>query len=180
MTGNISRGYFAIGVEGLSKPMNFGNLVRSAHAFGASFFFTVGENVPRLLALKSDTSKSIVHIPYYHWNRSEEMQLPRNCKLVGVELTEEAVELPSFGHPQQAAYILGPELGSLSEAMMNKCDFVIKIPTSFCINVATAGAIVMYDRVRTLGKFDPRPITEGLPTESRPVHVQGETISRSN
>ena len=91
----------------------------------------------------------------------------QNCKLVGIELTEEAVQLPSFGHPQQAAYILGPELGSLSEDMMNKCDFVIKIPTSFCINVATAGAIVMYDRVRTLGKFDPRPITEGLPKESQ-------------
>ncbi|MEE8144119.1 MAG: TrmH family RNA methyltransferase, partial [Kiloniellales bacterium] len=33
------RGYFAIGVEGISKPMNLGNLLRSAHAFGASFFF---------------------------------------------------------------------------------------------------------------------------------------------
>ena len=28
------RGYFAIGVEGISKSMNVGNLVRSAHAFG--------------------------------------------------------------------------------------------------------------------------------------------------
>ena len=35
------RGYFAIGVEGISKPMNLGNLLRSAHAFGASFFFTI-------------------------------------------------------------------------------------------------------------------------------------------
>ena len=25
------RGYFGIGVEGVSKPMNFGNLARSAH-----------------------------------------------------------------------------------------------------------------------------------------------------
>lgn len=179
MSGNISRGYFAIGVEGLSKPMNFGNLVRSAHAFGASFFFTVGKNVPKLLALKSDTSKSVIHIPYYHWDTTSDMQLPQNCKLVGIELTDDAVQLPSFGHPQKAAYILGPELGSLSDDMMRKCDFVIKIPTSFCINVATAGAIVMYDRIRTLGKFDPRPITEGLPKESRPVHIQGDTISRS-
>ncbi|MEX2009990.1 MAG: TrmH family RNA methyltransferase, partial [Dongiaceae bacterium] len=28
------RGYFGIGVEGISKPMNLGNLMRSAHAFG--------------------------------------------------------------------------------------------------------------------------------------------------
>lgn len=35
------RGYFGIGVEGISKSMNVGNLIHSAHAFGASFVFTV-------------------------------------------------------------------------------------------------------------------------------------------
>ena len=39
------RGYFAMGVEGISKPLNLGNLIRSAHAFGASFFFTVAPNI---------------------------------------------------------------------------------------------------------------------------------------
>ena len=34
------RGYFGFGAEGISKPMNMGNLVRSAHAFGAKFIFT--------------------------------------------------------------------------------------------------------------------------------------------
>ena len=36
------RGYFGIGVEGVSKPMNVGALMRTAHAFGASFVFTLG------------------------------------------------------------------------------------------------------------------------------------------
>ncbi len=36
------RGYFGIGVEGVSKPMNLGSLWRTALAFGASFVFTVG------------------------------------------------------------------------------------------------------------------------------------------
>ena len=35
------RGYFGIGVEGISKTMNVGNLFRTAHAFGASFVFTI-------------------------------------------------------------------------------------------------------------------------------------------
>ncbi len=35
------RGYFAIGVERISTPMNLGSLMRSAHAFGASFFFAI-------------------------------------------------------------------------------------------------------------------------------------------
>ena len=36
------KGYFAIGAERMSKSLNLGNLMRSAHAFGASFTFTVG------------------------------------------------------------------------------------------------------------------------------------------
>jgi len=35
------RGYFGIGAEGISKAGNLGSLMRSAHAFGASFLFTV-------------------------------------------------------------------------------------------------------------------------------------------
>jgi tRNA G18 (ribose-2'-O)-methylase SpoU len=42
------RGYFAIGAEAISKPVNLGNLLRSAHAFGASFVFTIGAD-PRAL-----------------------------------------------------------------------------------------------------------------------------------
>ena len=40
------------------------------------------------------------------------------------------------------------------------CDYTIKIPTKFCINVQIAGSIVMYDRIRSLGKFAQRPQTE--------------------
>ena len=39
------RGYFAAGTDGISKPMNLGNLLRIAHAFGASFFFTIAGRV---------------------------------------------------------------------------------------------------------------------------------------
>ena len=51
------RGYFGIGVEGINKPFNVGNLFRSAHAFGASFVFTLAATVvnlrrlPKLLAM---------------------------------------------------------------------------------------------------------------------------------
>jgi tRNA G18 (ribose-2'-O)-methylase SpoU len=149
------RGYFAIGAERISKPMNMGNLLRSAHAFGAKFFFTIGAH-PRAFEAKSDTSRAVHHLPVYHWANADEMALPFSCKLVGVELIEGAIDLPSFRHPPHAAYVLGPELGVLSEGLLSRCDHVIKIPTAFCINVAMAGAIVMYDRVRSLGSFPDR------------------------
>ena len=49
--------YFAIGVEGVSKWVNLGNLLRSAHAFGASFVFTIGAD-PRAMETRADTSKA--------------------------------------------------------------------------------------------------------------------------
>ena len=52
-----SRGYFAIGVEGVSKSVDLGNLLRSAHAFGASFVFTIGAD-PRAVETRADTSKA--------------------------------------------------------------------------------------------------------------------------
>ena len=159
-----TRGYFGIGVERISKPMNLGNLMRSAHAFGASFVFTI-DAYYKVREAKSDTSRAPEHIPYHAWDSLDDMALPKGCRLVGVELLDEAVDLPSFRHPTQAAYVLGPERGSLSPELVERCEFVLKVPTAFCINVATAGAIVMYDRVKSLGRFDAPPVAPGGPTE---------------
>jgi tRNA G18 (ribose-2'-O)-methylase SpoU len=167
-----TRGYFGIGAERMSKSLNLGNLMRSAHGFGASFTFTIGATYQALEAA-ADTSRGGKHVPHYNWRSVEEMVLPRGCKLVGIELIETAIELPSFGHPLRAAYVLGPERGSLSAALLARCDYVVRLPTSFSINVAMAGAIVMYDRVRTLGRFAPRPIGEGGPREAAEPHVYG-------
>ncbi|RMF12314.1 MAG: RNA methyltransferase [Alphaproteobacteria bacterium] len=158
------RGYFGIGVEGLHKPMNLGNLLRTAHGFGASFVFTVAAHA-RIRAPGSDTSKTYANVPLYHFDHIDALALPVGCALVGIELTDDAIDLPSFRHPRNAAYILGAEMFGLSAATLERCDFVIKIPTKFSLNVATAGAIAMYDRVQTLGQFPPRPVRVGGPTE---------------
>ena len=92
---------------------------------------------------------------------------------VGIELIDDAIDLPSFRHPLRAAYILGPEAGSLSPEVLARCAYTVKIPTKFCINVAMAGAIVMYDRVRSLAQFAERPVMEGGPTVALAPHVHG-------
>lgn len=173
----LARGYFAIGAERMSKALNLGNLMRSAHGFGASFTFTVGATYQALEAA-ADTSKGRNHLPHYDWSSLDEMALPQGCQLVGVELIDEAVDLPSFRHPIRAAYVLGPELGSLSPAMIERCDHVVKIPTRFCVNVAMAGAIVMYDRVRCLARFADRPIRPGGPDVDETI--RGVTNLREN
>ncbi len=167
------RGYFAIGAEGISKPMNLGSLLRTAHAFGASFFFAIEPAFKVKEVKHSDTSDAAKHLPLYTFASVDELMLPRGCALVGIELTDDAVELPSFFHPQAAAYVLGPERGSLSPAMQARCDHLVKIPTKFCINVGLAGALVMYDRQLSLGRFARRATNPRSEPQALPEHVSG-------
>ncbi len=103
-----------------------------------------------------------------------ELVLPRGCALVGVELLEGAVDLPSFRHPPAAAYVLGAERGALSPELAARCQHLVRIPTKFCVNVGIAGAIVMYDRITSLGRHPRRPERPGGPTEAMPEHVFGD------
>lgn len=172
------RGYFGIGAEEISKPMNMGNIVRSAHAFGASFVFTINAYYS-VRAARSDTSKTPNHLPYYEWDSIADITLPKGCQMVGVELTEDAIDLPSFRHPLNAAYIVGPERGSLSGPMTERCDHIIKIPTKFCLNVQIAASIVMYDRMQSLGGFAKRALMPGEPLEEIKPHQHGGRFLRS-
>jgi len=173
------RGYFGIGVEGISKQMNIGNLFRSAHAFGASFVFTLAANYRPGRGGKSDTSQAPEHVPYYAFPNAATLMLPADCKLVAVELLADAIDLPSFRHPSRAAYILGPERGELSVETLKRCDHVIRIPAKFCVNLGVAGAIVMYDRMLSLGRHQDRPVRSGGPTEAAPKHTFGDPIFRA-
>jgi tRNA G18 (ribose-2'-O)-methylase SpoU len=172
-----ARGYFAIGVEGISKAVNLGNLLRSAHAFGASFVFTIGAD-ERALQTPADTSKASAHLPHYHWKSLAELKLPKGCSLVGVEILDDARDLPNFPHPLRAAYVLGPERGALSPELAARCEHLVRIPAGFSLNVATAGAIIMYDRLRSLGRFGARPVAEHAEAPPPPAHVQGTPKKR--
>lgn len=157
------RGYFGIGVEQISKSGNVGAVLRTAHAFGASFVFTVNAGLdPRELRMV-DTSDAVTHLPLYVFDTVEALRLPEDCTLVGVELLDEAIELPSFRHPLRAAYVLGRERGNLSDEMLARCAHTVKIPTRFCLNVGLAAALVMYDRMICLGRFAERPVRVGGP-----------------
>ena len=57
------RGYFGVGVEGISKSYNLGAVLRTANAFGASFAFTIGATNKALEIRRTDTSRSDLHMP---------------------------------------------------------------------------------------------------------------------
>lgn len=159
--------------------MNLGNLLRISHAFGASFFFTLSGRV-KLSDAQSDTSRASGHLPLYEFASMKDFRLPRGCRLVGVEITDDAIDLPRFRHPLRAAYVFGSERLSLSPATLAACEFVVKIPTRFSINVGMAGALVMYDRLVSLGGYPARPIRPGGDAdEVPPRHHWGAPIMRA-
>ena len=138
------RGYFGIGIENAKTKVNIGTLWRSAYNFGAAFIFTVGRRYEKQA---SDTVKAWRHIPLHDYNTINDLIIPYSCMLIGVELTETAIPLPRFVHPERAIYLLGAEDHGLSRQVIDKCNVIIQIPSHQCLNVSVAGAIVMYDRL---------------------------------
>lgn len=143
----MTRGFCGIGIFHTKTPANVGTLWRSAHGFGADFLFTVGRRYQREA---SDTTKAWKHVPLYHYLDMADLKahLPFECRLVGIEYDEDARPLPSYVHPERACYILGAEDGGLSPEAVRACHDLIVVPgAARCLNVATAGSIVLYDRI---------------------------------
>jgi tRNA(Leu) C34 or U34 (ribose-2'-O)-methylase TrmL len=89
------------------------------------------------------------HTPVFHFQDEESFwdHIPLNCVPVGVELTEHSRNLADWHHPESAVYILGPEDGSLPPSILKRCVSVVRIPGDYCLNLAVAGSVVMYDRI---------------------------------
>jgi len=162
------RGYFGIGAEGVSKSANMGALLRTGHAFGAAFCFTIGTGFDARAGRQADTADTPSHVPLWRFATLDAMRLPAGCALVGVELVDDATDLPSFRHPLNAAYVLGPERSGLSAPVLAACRHVVRIPTRFALNLAVAGAIVLYDRLLQHGRFADRAVTAGGPPGPAP------------
>ncbi len=167
------RGYFGIGIAGVSKAMNLGSLLRTAHAFGASFVFTIAATYERHEGKLADTADTPASVPLYEFDSVADFRLPVDCALVGIELLDEAIDLPRFHHPRACAYVLGAERTSLAPELVARCDHVVKIPTRFSVNLALAGALVMYDRLLSQGGYPVRPTRPGGGAPAMTKHVFG-------
>jgi len=138
---------FAIGVEHTKTETNIGTLLRSAHCFGASMVFTIGR---RYKPQASDTTKAYRHIPLIHFKDWKDFidHIPYSWVPIGIEISDKAKNIHTFSHPKECVYILGAEDNGISKEGLSLVKSLIYIPTKFCLNVATAGSIVMYDRQR--------------------------------
>ena len=157
-----SAGYFGVGVVRPKHEANVGTLWRSAWQLGAGFIFTVGT---RFKYEASDTTQAHKQIPLFKhadWE-SFARSSPHGAVWVAVEMGSGSVPLQDFVHPPRAVYVLGSEDNGLNRPIVEACQCHVSLPKwvgrSASYNVATAGALVMYDRlVKRLadGAYDAR------------------------
>ena len=136
-------GYFGIGVENLKYTANLGTLWRSAINLGADFIFVIGK---RYRHQTSDTVKAFRHIPMFQYESIDDFIIPQECRLIGVEILPQSVDLVTFNHPNRAVYLLGAEDHGLSARAIERCHSIVKFDSNFCMNVSCAGSILMWDR----------------------------------
>ncbi|GAG43569.1 unnamed protein product [marine sediment metagenome] len=149
------RGFFAVGIYHPKKEVNIGTLWRSAAILGCSFIFTIGK---RYKHQSSDKMKTIRHKPLFHFKDFDDFKihLPYDCKIVAIEIADEAIDLKNYVHPRSACYLLGAEDYGIPNKILKKCHDVIKLQGQYCFNVSTAGSIVIYHRVALSANTTPR------------------------
>ena len=141
------RGYFGIGIIGCKTAENIGCLWRSAHNFGAAFCFVIGARYKRQ---SSDTTHTSLHVPFFQYDTVDNFVkhgIPCGTRIVAIEQTTTSDPLHTFEHHQRCVYLLGAEDTGVPYSLIETyCHDVVHIDTPWCVNVAVAGSIVMYDR----------------------------------
>lgn len=141
------KGHFSIGFYSPKYPVNVGCLWRTAAILKASFIYIIdGEFIQQ----KSDTTKAHLHIPvllFKNFKTFKESLYP-NINIVAVEMTDKAIMVDEFHHPERASYLLGNETTGIPEHVLEQCKYHIKCPGDVSLNVAIAGSIVLYERWR--------------------------------
>jgi tRNA C32,U32 (ribose-2'-O)-methylase TrmJ len=156
-------------------PHNVGNALRACAVFGANRLAWTGSRVahpdrwtgsarlPREERMKAYASVQLGlgdHDPAHAISTLAEWGFTP----VAVEVRDEAELLDSFVHPEHAAYVFGPEDGTLGRATLSLCHRFVRIPTAVRtpLNLAAAVNIVLYDRhVKRQGSLSDPAATRG-------------------
>lgn len=138
---------FTLNLFNCKDDKNASLAIRSAHCFGAAGVHFFGSHLKGFnLMGHGDTAKAFRRIPITA-TLGRDVPEMQGGRIIGVELTDDAEDIITFNHPKIAAYVFGPENGSIPPDVLRQCDKVIKIPTSICLNLSVAVSTVFYDRM---------------------------------
>lgn len=141
--------YFGIGVFRPKNEENIGSLWRTAYIYGANFIFIIDAKYKKNT---SDVLKVWSKIPLFQYESIDAFiqTVPYSCKIIGIEMDKSATPIKEFDHPDRAIYLLGSEDNGLTKELKNKCQELIVLPGKESLNVASAGSIVIFDRINKM------------------------------
>ncbi len=141
------RGYFGVACYHPKTSQNVGSLYRTAATYEAAFTAVIGRRYKHQV---SDTMHHELHTPLFEHASFDAFKasLPYGCRIVGVELSDRAVPLHEYRHPDRCVYLLGAEDHGLPPQVLAQCHEVVQIaaPRPMSVNVAVAGSHVIMDR----------------------------------
>lgn len=135
-----------IGLINPKSPANVGSVMRAAGCFGVDAVFYTGQRYARAARFNTDTKDASQRIPLTAVQSLPDV-VSDDVSVVCVELVEGATLLPAFQHPQRALYVFGPEDGTIEQALVDRADAVVYVPTIGCMNLAASVNVLLYDRL---------------------------------
>ena len=141
---------FVLILDVLQDPQNFGNLIRSAEAFGVHGIIippnrAVGV-IPSVVHASSGASE---HMLIAQCNLAQAIEALKQNELwvVGLESNPSAQMISSISLNGPLAVVVGSEGEGLRELTRRSCDFLVFLPMSGkmeSLNAAVAGSIALY------------------------------------
>lgn len=154
----------AIVVHNVRSCHNVGSILRSADGLGARVYLTgytpypLKKNDPRLPHVAKRAANQIAKTSLgaensVVWQQYDQVQdaidYLRSCgmKIIALEQSAKAINLPEFKPPENCALIVGPEVTGLEGEVLDQTDEIVEIPMQGkkeSFNVAVAAAIALY------------------------------------
>jgi len=141
----MSKSYLLI--YNVGKRQNFGQLLRSAAAFGVSAVFVIGAEKLSTFGNQGTT----LHCEFRHFadiKTAKEYLVANNIKLIGIEITDESAPVQSHPFTGDTCFMLGNEGTGMNELQMAACDSFVYIPqhsgATASLNVFIAGSIALH------------------------------------
>lgn len=153
----------SVGLSNPKSPTNVGAVMRAAGCYQVDSVVYTGQRYERAAQFHTDTKSVSRSIPL---TGVDDLlaAVPEGMAVVCVDLVEGALPLPNYQHPARAFYIFGPEDGTIDQAVIDRADAVVYVPTIGCMNLAASVNVVLYDR---LAKSDISQAGDELIRQSR-------------
>jgi tRNA (guanosine-2'-O-)-methyltransferase len=139
-------------LDHVQSPFNVGSILRTAAAFRVDHLWLVRDTASPANPKTAKTALGSQRFLEWSWldTTAEAAAAARDdgFRVVGLELTDDAVPLPDLAVDDPVCLVIGHEDRGLSPASLAACDAVAYIPQLGRIgslNVATATAIALYE-----------------------------------